>query len=69
LPKTPQNIACAVAIPIVYLHDPILMPDGEKQITVIRGIHDGVGVCPVRKQIRVAVDIQVAKSVSNPNRL
>ena len=69
LSQAPKDVTGAFSILIVNLYDPILMPDGEQEIAVIGGLHDRVGVRPVREEIGVAVDIQMVKRVPHPNRL
>ena len=62
LSQAPKDVTGAFSILIVNLY-------GEQEIAVIGGIHDRVGVRPVREEIGVAVDIQMVKRVPHPNRL
>src|ERR1700747_2974404 len=69
LPESPHDIAVALAILVVNFDDPVLMPDRKKEVSVIRGVNNCVGVRPIRKKVWVAVDVQVVERIPCPNGL
>ena len=69
MPEFPQDVSGAGAIAVVDLHNPVLVANGNKKIAVIRGIGDGIRVCPVREVHGVAIDIEMIKLVPDPDRI
>src|SRR5260370_194778 len=67
--EAPQNSSGAGAIGIIDLHDPVLVPYGNKKVAVIFGVEDSVGVSPVREEQRMTVGIEVIELIPRPHGL
>ena len=65
--KSPENTSVAGTVGVVHLDKPVLVTNGDDEVSVIRGIDDGVRVGPVRKHKRVSVDVKVIELIPNPD--
>ena len=65
--KMPEDISCTGPVVVVDFYDPALMAYGEEQVSIRRRIQNGVGVSPVRKHVRFAVDVQMVERIPEPH--
>ena len=59
----PDNIPRTRSVRIVHLHQPVLVPDGNNQVAVVRRIDNCIGMYTVVKLHRLAIDVQVIEFI------
>ena len=62
----PEEVTRASTVVLVNLHEPVLVANGNNQVTVISRINYRVRVRPVRIRIRMPDDVQGIELIPDP---